>query len=251
MRPAIFLVFLLVSLPAHNPEQIPAGTVLPVELNMSLSLKSNPGQVITARVMQNVLVGPGFKIRAGSKILGHVIEVVRPAPGSDAEITFSFDALKISHNTIIPIVTDLRALASFVALNDAQIPDTGPDRGTAPAVYTTNQVGGDVVFRGGGPVTDGEEVVGKPVPGGVLGQVRPNPSGECRGSIEGNERPQALWLFSTDACGAYGYPGLTIAHAGRSDPVGRITLSAKEGGLNVRGGSGMLLRVISSGQPQS
>ncbi|HTV59297.1 MAG TPA: hypothetical protein VMJ93_10530 [Verrucomicrobiae bacterium] len=245
MKAALFLAILSLSLSPRLFTHVPPGTVLPVTLDSSLSVKSRPGQVITARIMQDVPLGPGVKIRAGSKLLGHVIEVVHPAPGSGAAITFSFDSLKISHRTI-PVVTDLRAMASFVEIDDAQIPDTGPDRGTAPAVYTTNQVGGEVVYRGGGPVADGDEVVGTPVPGGVLGKLRPNPSGQCRGPIAANDQPQALWLFSTNACGEYGYPEITIAHAGRSEPFGRITLSSKDAGFNVRGGSGMLLRIISS-----
>lgn len=245
MKAALFLAVLSLSLSPRLLTEVPAGTVLPVTLDSSLSLKSRPGQVITARIMQDVPIGPRLRIRAGSKVVGHVIEVVPSAPGSNAAITFSFDSLKISHRTI-PVVTDLRALASFVEIDDAQIPDTGPDRGTAPAVYTTNQVGGEVVYRGGGPVADGDEVVGKPVPGGVLGRLRPNSSGECRGAIAANDQPQALWLFSTNACGAYGYPEITILHSGRSEPLGRITLGSKDAKFNVRGGSGMLLRIISS-----
>jgi len=46
-----------------------------------------------------------------------------------------------------------------------------------------------------------------------------------------------------DACGLYDFPNVTLAHAGRTDPVGQITLLSSRGNLNIRGGSGMLLRV--------
>jgi len=49
--------------------------------------------------------------------------------------------------------------------------------------------------------------------------------------------------FSSDACGLYDFPNVTLAHAGRTDPVGQITLLSSRGNLNIRGGSGMLLRV--------
>jgi hypothetical protein len=41
---------------------------------------------------------------------------------------------------------------------------------------------------------------------------------------------------------------LTIVHAGRTDPLGQITLASSRGKLNVPSGTGMLLRVIGRGK---
>lgn len=249
MKHIILLLVLLLSAPLFAQESVPAGTILPVRLNSSLSTKTKPGQTISARVMQTVPLGKHSKIRSGSTLIGHVVDVRPAAPGTNAQITLVLDTLKTRHHSI-PVVTSLRALASMVDVGDAHIPDTGPDRGTAPEVYTTVQVGGEVVYRGGGSVMDGEEVVGKPVPDGVLAQTRPNESGDCRGSVSGNDRPQALWIFSTNACGVYGIKGLEILHAGRTGPLGQISVGSKSGDVKIYGGSGMLLRVISSEPPQ-
>ncbi|MBV8049986.1 MAG: hypothetical protein JOZ80_02280 [Acidobacteriaceae bacterium] len=66
--------------------------------------------------------------------------------------------------------------------------------------------------------------------------------------MEDNDKPQAFWVFASDACGLYGMDDLSIAHAGRGSPSGEITLSSTEGRVLVRSGSGMLLRV--NGNPQ-
>lgn len=140
----------------------------------------------------------------------------------------------------------------MLEVDDAQLPDTGPDRGTPSTAYTTVQVGGDeVVYRGGGHVMDeSEDVVGEPIPpDGVLARARPNIVWGCRGQIGDNQQPQALWVFASDACGVYGYPGVKILNSGRDVPVGEIVLGAERGELNIRGGSGMLLRIVSLNSP--
>ena len=107
------------------------------------------------------------------------------------------------------------------------------------------RIGGDEVFGVGGPVTTrNTEIVGKGVYGGVLVHVRAQPDSRCRGALDSEDRLQALWVFSSDACGVYGIQGVSIAHAGRTVPVGEITLVADRQDLLVRAASAMLLRVI-------
>ncbi|MGA8490222.1 MAG: hypothetical protein WB711_07355 [Terriglobales bacterium] len=222
---------------------IPAGTILPVALNSSLnSRKLKAGQLITARVMQDVPLSPELKLHAGAKVIGHVIDV-KPANGiAKAQVSIRFDTLLMSKQSI-PIITDLRALASMMAVEQAQLPEAGPDRGTSENAWTTDQIGGEVVYRGGGPVANGLQFVGTPTANGVLVHISAKPGSSCRGDVEGKDRLQALWVFSSDACGVYDFVDLNIVHAGRTDPVGLITLKSDHGDVNVRAGSGMLLRV--------
>jgi len=238
-----FLISLLLfSVAAWAQNAVPAGTVLPAELSASLdSAKSKPGQVITARIMQDVPL-PAGRIPAGARIIGHIVDVAPAKNGSGMEISLQFDALRFSHRSI-PITTNLRAWASMAEVEDAQIPSTGPDRGTPWAWMTTNQIGGEVVYGQDGPVTNGSSFVGRQAPGGVLVHLTTKPGSMCRSEVEGNDSPQALWLFSSDACGLYGFSGLEITHAGRTDPVGQIRIASKEGRLHIQGGSGFLLRV--------
>jgi hypothetical protein len=229
---------------ARAPNSIPAGTVLPIRLDKSLSSrKSKPGEKVAGRIMQDVPLGSGLSIHSGARIVGHVLDVSSTSNGGNAKISFVFDAVEIRHSSM-PVTTNLRALASPLEIDGAQIPVYGGDRGTPSTAYTTTQIGGEVVYRGGGPVARGESAVGKPVPGGVLVTVRLAEGKPCRGIVDGNNQPQALWLFSSDACGVYGYLHVEITHAGRTNPLGQIVLSSTDGrDLNIRAGSGMLVRV--------
>lgn len=243
MKRIFWLSLIMLSMDLFAQNTIPAGTIVPVALNSSLnSRKVKPGQVITARVMQDVPLSPGSTIHAGAKVIGRVIDVKPANGGTGAQVSFRFDTLVVSKRRI-PIIINLRALASMMAVEAAQLPESGPDRGTSQNAWTTDQIGGEVVYRGGGPVADGLRSVGEPTYGGVLVHVSANPGSPCRGEIEGNDRLQALWVFSSDACGVYDFADLAIVHAGRTDPVGEITLVSAKGEVNIRAGSGMLLRV--------
>ena len=228
-------------------DSIPAGTVLPVALNSTLNTrKLKPGQRISATVMQEVPASDALVIPIRSQVLGRVVEVSPPSSTGGANLTVQFDTLLASRRRI-PIHTNLRAMASMMDVHAAQIPSSGPDRGTSDKAWTTNQIGGEVVYRGGGPVARGLEEVGKPVPNGVLARTSARLGTQCRAEVGGNDRLQALWVFSSDACGLYGLAGVNLVHAGRSHPTGKITFAADRGELNLRSGSGLLLRVIEPG----
>jgi hypothetical protein len=238
---------LLIALIAFAPQLlaesvIPAGTILPVELNSSLqSQKSRSGQLITGRIMQDVPLPNGNKIHAGSKVIGHVLDAKPAGKGAGGQISLRFDTL-IAGGQRIPLTANLRALASMMNVSEAQVPETGPDRGTSEYSWTTDQIGGEIDYRGEA-VFHGAHMVGNPVADGVLAPVSSQRGTKCRGAVQGNHESQALWVFSSDACGLYGFPDVTLTHAGRTEPVGAIILQSNKGDLKIRAGSGMLLRV--------
>jgi hypothetical protein len=225
--------------------EIPVGTILPVRLNHALSSKNAAaGQEVTGRIMQDVPLPNHAEIHEGAKVSGRIVSVQRAENGRDGKISFRFDSLEI-HGRKIPIVTNLRALAGFMEIQSAQTPEFTPGFGTPYIWANTRQIGGDEVYGVAGPVANqsyGE--VGKGVYGGVLVHVRARPGSKCRGPLDADDRLQALWVFSADACGVYGIEGVTIAHAGRTAPVGEIALVAEKRDLLVRGTSGILLRVV-------
>jgi hypothetical protein len=227
----------------HNADfSIPRGTVLPVRLNHGFSSKNaRPGQRISARIMQDVPL-PSGKIPHGATMFGSIVSVEPARNGNPGKISFRLDTLENSKKKI-PVKTNLRALAGFMEVLEAQTPETSPGFGTPSPWVTTRQIGGDEVYGVGGPVTNAaSEHVGKAIFGGVLVHVHANPGSNCRGPLDDNDQLQALWVFSADACGVYGMDSVTIAHAGRTEPAGEITLASDHGDVSLRGGTAMLLR---------
>jgi hypothetical protein len=223
---------------------IPTGTIIPVQLSTSLSsAKSEAGETIKATVKQDVPLANGAKIHKGAKLIGRVEQVTPPGPYSGGQITLRWESLK-EGKSVTPISTDLRALASGFDVEQAQTPAVMSDEGTPPAQYTTTQIGGDTVYRGGGPVVNRYgEAVGKPAANGILAMPAANSAAGCRGEIGSAQGRQAFWVFSSNACGVYGMKETRILHAGRTEPSDEIVLAADRDQVHVRAGSGMLLRV--------
>ena len=218
---------------------LPAGTVVPVTLVHGVSARqARADQPIHAKVIQNI---PGTDIKRGTRVVGRIVGAAVQPDGTE-RLEIRFHAIEVGDKQI-PLRAHLRAVASFAEVQDAQIPEVQADSGTPPCFATTRQIGGEQVYRGGGPVASGELIVGKPVSDGVL--VTPRSNGRCQGT-DGNPSEQAFWLFSSDACGVYGFPNLEIASAAPAQPPDAIVLASSRGHLKLPAGTALLLRV---GQP--
>jgi hypothetical protein len=173
----------------------------------------------------------GRVLQAGTKV------------GGRTYIRLRFD-LVAANGRDIAITTSLRAVASPREVQEAELPKHGPILGESPANWTTTQVGDDVVYRGGGHVMNDAKVVGDPVKDGVLAVLLAVPRAGCE--TASGDRRLALWVFSSSACGAYGFFGrLDIAHAGNSSPMGEIVLESKKN-VHVDIGAAMLLITVST-----
>lgn len=232
----------------QNSQQnsLPAGTILPVVLRTSVSFdKCKTGEVLRGKIAQNVPLPNGSTIRRGSQVEGHVVQVTPAANGAGARMSIQFDKLYFAGQWI-PVTTNLRAIAGFMTAIESGAPDEAPAEGAPYTWLPTTQIGGDSVYGMWGPVMswdDASEVVGRSVGDGVLARPKVREGTSCRGELEGNDKPQALWVFSTDACGAYGIEHLNIVHAGRTHPVGTIVLVSETHNVKLRNGDGLLLRV--------
>ncbi len=221
--------------------------MLPVALGTTINLdKAKVGDRLSGKLGQYVTVD-GKRLARGTEVSGRIVEVEPSSAGTPARVTLVFDRIRIAERDV-PMITSLRALASMQAVYDAGMPtNLIDDFGSTIRDWNTTQVGGQAVYRGDGVVMEGAEVVGKASSvGEVFGRPKTWPRSPCAGDHV-DDTVQSFWVFSTDACGAYGLEGLKLAHAGRSHPAGEIVLEVP-GKLQVRAGSGLLLVVTSSGQ---
>jgi hypothetical protein len=245
-RLVVSIVFLACGLSAQNT--IPPGTILPVLLSDTVdSQESKPGQSIVAKLAQEVPLGTQV-IDRGAKLLGEITEIENtPNRGM---LTLRFDRITFGRAQV-PVRTQLRAIADSMSISDAQTPtDAAPLRGSSQA-RTTVQIGGDVVYRGGGPVQSRTgEVVGTPtgcINCGVLVKVPGAPDAKCAGAVADDTRLQATWVFSADACGVYGLTGLRFQNGSTITKDGQIVFS-EDKPVKLPSGTGLLLVV--TGIPQ-
>jgi hypothetical protein len=242
MRALIGLSAILLVTAGSWAQQIPAGTVLPAMLNNSLdSNKSKAGEEISARLMQDVPLPDGGKIKRGSRVLGRVVSVSPNSAGrSPARVVVQFDRVEFDRQEL-RVTTSLQAVASMQAVALARQPlNPNGGNGTTSWDWNMRQIGGQVAFNGQRIVkAQNEEVVGTVVePGAVVGIPLPNPARGCAGATN-SKAEQAFWLFSTDACGVYGYKDLRLD---RSASPGQITFQSPKS-ITVRGGSGWLFLI--------
>ncbi len=223
-------------------DAIPAGAILPVVLPSISSKSAKKGGTIKGKLAQDVRLQGGKRIRGNTNVFGSVVDIGSGDAGSGATLTIKFDRL-VQRGESTSIRTHLRAMAGTVEIEQAQIPTSGPGESDVYDWLTTVQVGGDVVYGKQGPVERGTRVLGESTYDGVFVRTLASADGRCRGSVYGNDWPQALWVFSADACGLYGFPNLEIRRVGRTEPLGEIVLESKHGPVTIRGGSGVLLRV--------
>ena len=239
MRYVIFFgLALLAAASFLTAQEIPAGTVVPIMLTTTVdSAKAHPGDPILAKVMERVPLPDGGEIPQGARITAHVDQVM-PAHGKDPSwLSVEFDRILI-RNREIPVKANVRAVASMMAIYDAQVPFFEPDTTPSSAVMFA-PVGGDPAFRPDNPEKSYKKVVT------FDGELPPG----CGGRVDRESSTGALWVFSPYACGVYGYgKGLAIVKDGSEEPVGNIIVGSQKN-FQLHAGSGWLLRVESQSLP--
>lgn len=221
-------------------QEIPAGTALPIMLNTTLdTAKAKPGQKIAAKLMERVQLPSGAILAAGAKVTGEVVESLRPRSTSVSHLVIRFDRLQ-ANNREYRFMAGVRALASMMAVFDAQVPVFEPDR-VSRSMWKLAPVGG-LPNRG--------EMMAPNSPAGKPSWAAGDAGGDCGGYVDYSNWGETMWVFSPRACGTYGFgKGIVIARSGSGEPKGEIELQSRSD-VNVHSGSGFLL-VVGGSAPQN
>lgn len=232
MRYPLLLAAALWCATVAGAQEIPAGTVIPVMVTTTLdSAKAHVGQPISGKVMERVPLPGGENIPEGAKVTGHVALVIPAKDADPASLAIQFDKV-VAHGKELPMKTSLRALASMMAVYEAQVPFFEPDTTPRGAVMLA-PVGGEAAFR-----PDNPEKSYRPVH--FSGELAPG----CGSRIDQGGGTGALWVFSPYACGVYGFGNALVIVGERSAATEDSILLGSRKNFSIRGGSGWLLRVI-------
>jgi hypothetical protein len=229
---------------ASELTSLPAGVTLPVQLSRSLRAgEVKAGTRIVVKTTQRVPVGKHVYLNRGAELDGDVVtsDAGDGTAARPAILELQFTQMRYRKQTV-PVTVKAIAIANFTDVGQTSLPMTGgPDRGNAsPASWTTQQIGGDEVYRSGwvGDVCDSVmRKVGYADYWGVYSLPTPRPGGDGAGL------PRAMGVFSTTATGLYGFEEGTSLRSSN----GTITLTRVGKKLLVRNGDDLLLEVVGAG----
>lgn len=225
--------------PVQTLQPLTPGLTLPIELTHALKAgHTRPGASVDAFTTQPIPLSLSTYLPRGARVTGTVVTSVgadRKA-GRPATLTIRFDHLRYRQQ-VVPLRAHALAIANFTEVEDtfASTNDFS-DRGTpSPADWTTQQVGGDEVYRTGwtGPVLSrSSQPVGFADFHGVYADPPPGASGTAA-------IPRALGVFSVTARGLYGFDFSDKLSSSGAE----ITVTAN-GNLVLRTGDDLLLQAL-------
>lgn len=218
---------------ASFAQNVPVGTVIPIMLTMTLdSSKARPGDRVTGKIMEDVPLPTGERIPEGSKVFGHVAGVQTQNGDSPALLSLQFDKI-VFHGHEVAVRTNVRALASMMAVSDAQVPLFEPDTTPKSAVMLA-PVGVHAAFRPDNPEKS-------------RGFVRF--SGDLAPGLWRTHRPRrrngsALGVFPVFLRRLRLWKRPDYRERRSTEPAGSIVLASQKV-VSVHAGSGWLLRIES------
>jgi hypothetical protein len=220
----LLAVGLLFAASAALAQEIPTNTVIPIMLTSTIDAsKAHAGQVVVGKLMERIPLLSG-SIPEGAKVFGHVAQVSKNQ-GAGSTVSVVFDKI-VSKNREVVINTNVRAVASMMAVYDAQIPIFEPDR-ESRSTWRLIPVGGESAASEHGIWSNSARASYADT--------------HCTGENRTAPWSGTLWVFSPFACGTYGFGrGLAIGHDGQTKPVGQIELRSNKN-VQVHSGSGLLL----------
>jgi len=215
---------------------LPTGTAIPITFPHTLDASNlKVGDAVVTKTDQVILAPDGARIPRGSQLAGSVVEA------GPSELAIRFDTLT-SRGRTYRVHVALRALVSFVLSLDSHSP--AADYGSLDwDLY--RQVGGNYFFPYQTVYSNDWTEVGKSTRDGVFVKLErvENPKSRDHVFCDGTEAVQSVGVFASNACGVYGFDGLTVETAG-SDASGAIRIVTSKRTVKIPRDSSALLQVV-------
>ena len=215
---------------------LPAGTAIPITFPHTLDASNlKAGDAVVTKTDQVILAPDGTRIPRGSQLTGIVVEA------SQSALAIRFETLA-SRGRTYHVHAALRALASFVLSLDSHSP--AADYGSLDwDLY--RQVGGNYFFPYQSVYSNDWTEVGKSTRDGVFVKLErvDNPKSPDHVLCEGTDAVQSVGVFASNACGVYGFDGLSVEAAG-ADASGAIRFLSSKRTVKIPRDSSALLQVV-------
>lgn len=220
------------------------GTSLNAELTHSLDAKSaKPGDRVAARVTEDVKSNGKVVVHKGSKLEGHVTEVLaRSKDSADSRLGIVFDKAVLKSGQELSFNGALQAMAPPVntALSAAG-EESSAISGPSPSG------GGGARRSGGGGLLGGVTSTASGAVGGATSTVSGTTTGAVHGTTGLLGGLTAQGRLTNASQGAIGLQGLTLSSATASSAQGSVITSTSRN-VKLESGTQMLLKVAGSAQ---
>jgi len=235
---------------AQAPSQpLPQSTAIPVRFERSVDAKkAKPGDTVTAKTMQVIVLPGGEAIAKGTAIVGHVVtaqsfqfDSTPYAHQQPSTLSIHFDKLQ-QGVAGIPINLSVRAMAGAIDSQQATYPHSTDD---TDHVGTMTLIGGTSFSPLEKRIqSDDGDAIGYNRKDGVFARLIPTDSSGTGTAVrcDGTSTEQSVAIFAPDACGVYGFGGVSMPANGE-DGSGTFTLAVRGRTLKLYAGSTALLQV--------
>jgi hypothetical protein len=232
---------------------LPSYTAIPVTFTHTIEAgKAMPGDTVTVKTIQIVVLPGGQTIPKGATVVGHVVES-RPfvfdhreyAIQQPSAISIHFDRL-VEKNRTTPVGLSVRALADSIESYKASVPQYQDE---TDSVGVRVLIGGDHFSPLAKEVLSrDEDIVGYNRKQGVFARLISSESIDRYASLGcgATSTEQSLAIFSADACGLYGFDGVYLQNCGKND--GTFRLESRKHTVQLHAGSTALLQILRPSQ---
>lgn len=228
--------------------EVPQGTAFPVRFVSSVDArKARPGDRVTAKTLQIVILPGGQRLPKGTLLVGHVVDAqpyhFNPEPYARqkaSSISIHFDQI-VNRELTLPVNLSVRALANRSPSEWAGRPHYLDE---SDASGTMVLIGGDEFLPLDKTARDDDgDVIAYNRKDGVFARLLPSDdtASKTRLNCGSTSSEQSVAIFSPSACGLYGFGSVSMPHAGRSGS-GTFTLESRGYSIKLYAGSTALLQ---------